>query len=102
MKKRLLPHGGGFARIYGPQDSDLAAPRGQTGKGLLFADLDFSLLAIATSTADPLGHCWPPEVFGLQVNLAPTPKIVHRGAEPQSTTPKFEDAEFVSVTSGAR
>lgn len=75
---------------------------GETEEGLLFADLDFSLIAIAKSAADPVGHYSRPDVFRLQVNLAPTPKIVHRGAEPQSTAPEFDDVEFVSVATEAR
>jgi aliphatic nitrilase len=101
-KEQLLLHGGGFARIYGPEGSELAEPLGETEEGLLVADLDFSLIAIAKSAADPVGHSSRPDVFGLQVNLAPTPKIVHRGAEPQSTAPEFDDVEFVSVASQAR
>lgn len=101
-KKQLLLQGGGFARIYGPEGSELAEPLGETEEGLLVADLDFSLIAIAKSAADPLGHYSRPDVFRLQVNLAPTPKIVHRGAEPQSTAPEFDDVEFVSVATEAR
>lgn len=102
MKKQLLLQGGGFARIYGPEGSELAEPLGETEEGLLFADLDFSLIAIAKSAADPVGHYSRPDVFRLQVNLALTPKIVHRGAEPQSTAPEFDDVEFVSVATEAR
>ncbi len=87
-KKQLLRKGGGFARVYGPEGSELAAPLAETEEGLLFADLDFSLIAIAKSAADPVGHYSRPDVFRLQVNLAPTPRIVHSGA------PEFEDVEL--------
>ena len=97
MKKQLLLQGGGFARIYGPEGSELAEPLSETEEGLLFADLDFSLIAIAKSAADPVGHYSRPDVFRLQVNLAPAPKIVHRGAEPQSTAPEFDDVELLSA-----
>jgi nitrilase len=102
IKKQWLLHGGGFARIYGPEGSDLAESLGETEEGLLFADLDFSLIAIAKSAADPVGHSSRPDVFRLQVNLAPTPKIVHRGAEPQSTAPECDNVEFVSMARQAR
>lgn len=101
MKKQLLLQGGGFARIYGPEGSELAEPLSETEEGLLFADLDFSLIAIAKSAADPVGHYSRPDVFRLQVNLAPAPKIVHSGAEPQSTAPEFDDVEFLSATTAA-
>lgn len=101
-KKQLLLHGGGFARIYGPEGSEGAEPLGETEEGLLFADLDFSLIAIAKSAADPVGHSWRLEVFWFQVNLAPAPKILHRGAGPRSTAPECDDVEFVSVARQAR
>lgn len=49
MKKQLLLHGGGFARISGPEGSEGAEPLGKTREGLLLADLRVSLLAIAKS-----------------------------------------------------
>ena len=104
LKKQLLLQGGGFARIYGPEGSELAEPLGETEEGLLFADLDFSLIAIAKSAADPVGHYSRPDIFRLQVNLAPTPKIVHNGSvhngaesRPTPPEPEFDDVELVSA-----
>lgn len=89
-KKQLLLKGGGFARIYGPEGSELAVPLAENEQGLLFADLDFALIAIAKSAADPVGHYSRPDVFRLQVNLGANPRIVHSG------TPAPE-AEIVDV-----
>jgi aliphatic nitrilase len=98
MKKQLLLQGGGFARIYGPEGSELAEPLSETEEGLLFADLDFSLIAIAKSAADPVGHYSRPDVFRLQVNLAPAPTIIHNGAESRTPLePQFDDVDFVSA-----
>jgi aliphatic nitrilase len=99
VKKQLLLQGGGFARIYGPEGSELVEPLGETDEGLLFADLDFSLIAIAKSAADPVGHYSRPDIFQLRVNLDPTPKIVHSGAEQRTAppVPQFEDVELVSA-----
>jgi aliphatic nitrilase len=89
-KRQLLALGGGFARIYGPEGSELAEPLPETEEGLLFADLDFSLIAIAKSAADPVGHYSRPDVFRLHVNLAPAPRVVHAPAEAEP-----ESAELV-------
>jgi aliphatic nitrilase len=98
MKKQLLLQGGGFARIYGPEGSELAEPLSETEEGLLFADLDFSLIAIAKSAADPVGHYSRPDVFRLQVNLAPAPTIIYNGAESRTPLePQFDDVDFVSA-----
>jgi aliphatic nitrilase len=100
VKKQLLLQGGGFARIYGPEGSELAEPLGETDEGLLFADLDFSLIAIAKSAADPVGHYSRPDIFQLRVNLDPTPNLVHSGAEPRTAppAPEFEDVELAVST----
>ena len=66
VKKQLLMQGGGFARIYGPEGSELAEPLAETEEGLLFADLDFSLIAIAKSAADPVGTTRGRTCFRLQ------------------------------------
>jgi aliphatic nitrilase len=101
-KKQLLQQGGGFARIYGPEGSELAEPLEETEEGLLFADLDFSLIAIAKSAADPVGHYSRPDVFRLQVNLAPAPKIVHGGAGASLPAAELDDPELFSAAAEAR
>ena len=102
-KKQLLLQGGGFARIYGPEGSELAEPLGETEEGLLFADLDFSLIAIAKSAADPVGHYSRPDVFQLQVNLDPMPTIIHNRATPRTgpPEPQFGEAEPVPALAEA-
>lgn len=67
-KKRLLLPGGGFTQIYGPEGSQLAEPLAETEEGILYADLDFALLALAKSAYDPVGHYSRPDVFSLTFN----------------------------------
>jgi aliphatic nitrilase len=76
VKGQLLQSGGGFARIYGPEGSPLAAPLAEGEEGVLYADLDPALLAIAKSAADPVGHYSRPDVFRLVVNRNPAPRVV--------------------------
>lgn len=77
MKKQLLLQGGGFTQIYGPEGSRLAEPLAENEEGILFADLDFSLIAIAKSAADPVGHYSRPDVTRLLLNRNPAPTVVH-------------------------
>ena len=46
------------------------------------ADLDFSLIAIAKSAADPVGHYSRPDVFQLRFNPYPQPKVLTEVSEP--------------------
>jgi aliphatic nitrilase len=81
LKKQLLLQGGGFAQIYGPEGSRLAQPLAETEEGILYADLDFSLIAIAKSAADPVGHYSRPDVFRLLLNRNANPTVVHQPAQ---------------------
>lgn len=67
-KNRLLQVGGGAARIYGPDGTELAKPLESTEEGILYADIDTRSIDIAKSTADPLGHYSRPDVFRLFFN----------------------------------
>ena len=101
LKRQLLLQGGGFTRIYGPEGSSLAAPLAENEEGILYADLDFSLIAIAKSAADPVGHYSRPDVFRLHVNLQPTPTVVHEYGSAPLAAPEFivgtSDAVAVGV-----
>lgn len=78
-KREMMQLGGGFARIYGPDGSELAEPVPETEEGILFADLDLSMIAIAKAAADPVGHYSRPDVFRLHINLEPAPRFIHNG-----------------------
>src|SRR6201996_3742600 len=78
VKRQLLLQGGGFARIFGPEGSPLGENLDETAEGLVIAALDFSLIAIAKSAADPVGHYSRPDVLRLLINRAPNPVVVDR------------------------
>jgi hypothetical protein len=95
---------GGFTQIYGPEGSQLAKPLAETEEGILYADLDFALLAIAKSAYDPAGHYSRPDVFSLTFN--PAPNMAVTGVAPfgdsMSTVPIGEGtAARSSSPSGA-
>ncbi|WP_405721819.1 carbon-nitrogen hydrolase family protein [Streptomyces sp. NBC_01537] len=84
-KKELLLQGGGFTRIYGPEGTELAKPLPETEEGILYADLDFALLAIAKNAYDPVGHYSRPDVFSLTFNPNPTHAVQHVGPTGDAT-----------------
>ncbi|WP_052668844.1 carbon-nitrogen hydrolase family protein [Nitriliruptor alkaliphilus] len=75
LKQQLLLPGGGFARIYGPDGSPLAEPLPETEEGILYADLDLSMISIAKSAADPVGHYSRPDVTRLLLNTTRAPRV---------------------------
>lgn len=85
-KRQLLQLGGGFARIYGPEGTPLAEPLEETAEGILYAELDPALVAIAKSAADPVGHYARPDVLRLQINRNPAPTVTETSEDIASAT----------------
>ena len=82
-KEQMLLKGGGFARIYGPEGSSLAEPIPEDEEGILYADCDPALQAIARSAADPVGHYSRPDVTQLLFNRSQrTPIVASDAIEP--------------------
>lgn len=78
-RRALLSAGGGHARIYGPDGSELATPLGEHEEGLLLATLEPSAITFAKLAADPVGHYSRPDVTQLLFNSAAKPPVVKRG-----------------------
>jgi len=96
-KRELLRQGGGFTRIYGPEGSELAKPLPETEEGILYADLDSSLLAIAKSAYDPAGHYSRPDVFRLTFDPRPRERVeyVDPATDAAVTEPKEPGTDVV-------
>ncbi|WP_083253364.1 carbon-nitrogen hydrolase family protein [Flavivirga aquatica] len=78
LKKVFLPLGGGHARIYGPDGSELAEPIPHDQEGILYADIDLGAIAVAKAAADPAGHYARPDVTQLLFNPNPQRPVVLR------------------------
>jgi nitrilase len=61
--------------IFGPDGAPLAEPLDEHTEGLVYADIDLGLRAIAKAAADPTGHYARPDVTRLLLNRAPTPRV---------------------------
>ncbi len=84
-KQQMLQKGGGFARIYGPEGTELAEPLDEHTEGILYAECDPALQAIAKSAADPAGHYSRPDVTRLLLNPTErTPVVSGAPGEPEA------------------
>jgi nitrilase len=63
--------GGGFSMIFGPDGQPLVKHLPQDEEGILYADIDLSMIAIAKAAYDPSGHYARGDVVRLMVNRSP-------------------------------
>lgn len=90
FKKELLPLGGGYARIYGPDGSELAERIPHDQEGIMYADIDLGVIAVAKAAADPAGHYARPDVTQLLFNPNPQRPVVLRDEYNAGKDPKME------------
>jgi nitrilase len=67
-KAQLFRTGGGYSMIFAPDGSPLCKHLPEHEEGILYADIDLSLISIAKSVADPVGHYARPDVTRLMLN----------------------------------
>ncbi|GCE45090.1 Nitrilase [Rhodococcus wratislaviensis] len=75
-KRAMLSEGGGYARIFGPDGQLLHEPLDPSTEGLVYADIDTSVIAVAKAAADPAGHYARPDVTRLWLNKSPGDRVV--------------------------
>jgi nitrilase len=76
MKRQLLLEGGGFAQIYAPDGQLMHEPLPEGQEGLVYADIDLGMIALAKAAADPAGHYSRPDVTRLLFNKTPGDRVV--------------------------
>ena len=97
FKRELLPVGGGHARIYGPDGSPLTEPLPHTEEGIIYADIDLGMIAIAKGAADPAGHYSRPDVTQLLFNQNPQRPVVMKEKYVEQKEMKSQIAEENNV-----
>lgn len=71
QKEALCPVGGGFSKIFAPDGQSIGTELADTEEGLMYADVDLSMIAYAKGAADPAGHYSRPDVTRLMLNSKP-------------------------------
>jgi len=91
MKKRLLLPGGGFATIYAPDGQLMHEPLPENEEGLVYADIDLGMIALAKAAADPAGHYARPDVTRLVLDKTPGDRVVLRKRSESDGSRRGED-----------
>ena len=97
MKKRLLLEGGGFAQIYAPDGQLMHAPLPEGEEGLVYADIDLGMIALAKAAADPAGHYARPDVTRLLLDKTPGDRVVSKRRADADVSRRSEDAPAVTA-----
>lgn len=101
MREQLCPVGGGYARIYAPDGQSIGSDLPETEEGLVTADINLDMIALAKAAADPAGHYSRPDVTRLLLNSTPQRPVMQFseaaelvGAQPEPTaeTTKTEES----------
>ncbi|KAG7397207.1 hypothetical protein PHYBOEH_001146 [Phytophthora boehmeriae] len=79
--------GGGSSAIFGPDGRRLSKPIPETEEGLVYADLDMSLILGARLLVDSCGHYSRPDMLWLGVDARERKHVVYEGPPENSDTP---------------
>ncbi|MBR1176986.1 carbon-nitrogen hydrolase family protein [Bradyrhizobium sp. KB893862 SZCCT0404] len=97
-KKVLLREGGGFARIYAPDGQLLHEPLPENTEGIVYADIDLGMIALAKTAADPAGHYSRPDVTRLVLDKTPGDRVIAGRRAQKEVERQGEDAPVVSAS----
>lgn len=71
LREQLCPQGGGYTKIYAPDGRSIGTEIAHTEEGLVTAEIDLGMIAVAKAAADPAGHYSRPDVTRLMFNSKP-------------------------------
>lgn len=95
MREQLCPVGGGYTRIYAPDGQSIGSDLEETEEGLVLADIDLNMIALAKAAADPAGHYSRPDVTRLLLNSSPQRPVMQFT---ETTGLTFSDEPSESLT----
>ena len=82
--------------IFGPDGRKLVEPIPEDQEGILYAELDPAMIAIAKAAADPVGHYARPDVLSLLINRSKR-DVVHEAHDNPRELKSEHDSTAVAL-----
>ncbi|QSE90628.1 carbon-nitrogen hydrolase family protein [Rhodococcus pseudokoreensis] len=98
MKRQILPAGGGHARIFGPDGRMLHEPLDPSTEGIVYADIDTSVISVAKAAADPAGHYARLDVTRLWIDKTPGDRVITATPAGAGRARSIDRSEFLTDT----
>ncbi|MFK7963041.1 MAG: carbon-nitrogen hydrolase family protein [Burkholderiaceae bacterium] len=95
VREQLCPVGGGYTKIYAPDGQSIGTEIAHTEEGLVTAEIDLGMIAVAKAAADPAGHYSRPDVTRLMLNSKPQRPVMafDESAEIATDLPETDASE---------
>jgi nitrilase len=94
--------GGGISAIYGPDGRQISREIADDEDTILYATLDPDLISHAALVQDTVGHYSRPDIFTLQVNTSPQPRVIYKHVETVEVEHKTKLNGHIKSTCGEK
>jgi hypothetical protein len=89
-----------FARRVSDYIARAARGSEPSSEGLIYADIDLGMIALAEAAADPAGHYARPDVTRLLLDKTPGDRVVMKRGEQRAVSRRSGEAPAVAVAQG--
>jgi len=96
-QRALLSTGGGYSKIFGPDGAQISEDLAPDQEGLVYANIDLSLIPLAKAAADPAGHYSRPDVVQVLLDRTKRTPVVEKSLAEGERLESGEDGSAMAA-----